>query len=390
MRVALVCDYSLDYLGGAQAAFLDQAQILRDAGHRVTIVAPGETSAGRFGVRAPFALPGVDLPWIRSTDRLRARLRALYAVQGIEVVHAHSEFGMSAAAVQVAREMGIPVVQTVHTFFWRGPRLGPLDAVAAAAIRGVGRLLRGSATSRARLGGARVGSALRGITLSACLAADAVISPSAHQAERLIAAGAHGVVAIPNALPESGEAGEPLAAVDGPLRIAWVGRLVPEKRILEFLDAARQAMWEVPGGLEVAVVGDGPLLAEARRRAEGEEGIRFTGRVDRDRVAAEMRDAHLVALTSLGFDNQPVIVVEAFRQARSVFYVDSALREGLAEAGVLADSPDVSGMAASLARLAREPRVAVERSRAASEAAEVFSPAAHERAVTAVYRGVIA
>ena len=47
MRIALVCDYSLEYLGGAQSAFLDQVRIMRERGHAVTVIAP--VRAGRGG-----------------------------------------------------------------------------------------------------------------------------------------------------------------------------------------------------------------------------------------------------------------------------------------------------------------------------------------------------
>ncbi|WP_298040156.1 glycosyltransferase family 4 protein [uncultured Microbacterium sp.] len=389
-RVALICDYSLEYLGGAQSAFLDSAAVLRESGVEVTVVAPHvgatPTDPDRFPVQARWTLPGVDLPVVRNTAALRRDLRDLFVERGIEVVHCHSEFGLTAAAVQVAADLGLPVVHTVHTFFWQGPRLGLLDRPVAGVIRLFGRWLRGERIARRPLAQRQVDSALRGITLTAARHAQTVVSPSAHQGARLREAGLANVAIVPNTMPGADAEAKPLTAIDGPLRIAWVARLVPEKRILEFLDAVLRASVSLgPDRLEVTVVGDGPLMSRAREIAAGTPGLRFAGRVDRDRVRGIMRESHLVALTSFGFDNQPVIVVEALNEARSVLYVDDALQEGLSEAGILASGPDAAGMAATLIELARDPRRVVEQSQRALAAAEQFSPAGHVRALQQIY-----
>ncbi len=388
--IALVCDYSLRYLGGAQAAFLDQARILAAHGHEVTIIAPdaaehaGESDA--VTIDFSVSIPGLDLPVIRNGRALRSRLREEFLARGIGVVHVHSEFGLTAAAIQVAADLGIPAVQTVHTFFWQAPMNRLFSAIAAGAARAYARWVRGFPASRAKLAALPLDSALRGITLSVAERVQLVISPSSHQAERLRDAGLPHVLVIENAAPEPGEGGTPLAAAEGPLRIVWVGRLVPEKRILEFVQAVRQAHETLGDGrLEVEVIGEGPLRAEAERATSAQTPIRFLGRVEREKVREHMRRAHLVALTSLGFDNQPVVVVEAFQEARSVLYVDPALKEGLAEGGVLAANPDAAGIAQTIVELARDPARVVDSSHRAHRAAATFHPDRHARLVEEAY-----
>ena len=83
-------------------------------------------------VRTAETIGGVDMPAIRNTRGLRSRLRRLFRERSIDVVHVHSEFGLTAAATRVAQELGIPVVHTVHTFFWQGPDLRRFDRLAAA------------------------------------------------------------------------------------------------------------------------------------------------------------------------------------------------------------------------------------------------------------------
>ncbi len=56
---------------------------------------------------------------IKNSPILRTLLRAHLRDHRIDVVHLHSEFGLAAAAVDVAADLGLPVVHTVHTFFWQ-------------------------------------------------------------------------------------------------------------------------------------------------------------------------------------------------------------------------------------------------------------------------------
>ncbi|WOQ69540.1 glycosyltransferase family 4 protein [Microbacterium limosum] len=399
-RVALVCDYSLDYLGGAQSAFLDEATLLRRAGHNVLLIAPEPADAEASWLRewrgiggadalvpARVTLPGVDLPVIRNTAGLRSRLAQHLADHGVEVVHVHSEFGLSAAAISAARRRGLRTVQTVHTFFWQAPVPRGAGRVAAAAVRIFARWLRGFPSSRAALAGAPLDSALRGLTLATGQRVDAVVSPSAHQAVRLREAGLADVRVVPNAVALPDAAAEPLTSVDAPLRIVWVGRLVPEKRLMEFVAAIAEASRRLPGGsLSVDVVGEGPLRAEGERAAEGLP-VRFHGRLDRGRVQELMRQSHVVALSSYGFDNQPVTIVEALHARRGVFYVDPALTEGVDVAGLRAAGPEPEAMAEMLIALVQDPARVVLASQRAADGAREFDPEVHVARLLGVYAG---
>lgn len=394
VRIALVCDYPLDDPGGAQSVLLDEAALFRSAGEDVTVIAATPTlssdrptTPGAVLVRGMGRVPGAGVSAIRNSRALRRRLRRIFVERSIEVVHLHSEFGLTAAATAVAQELGIPVVQTVHSFFWQGPDLRGLDRAAGAAVRGLARLLRGRGPRARAVAPRALASALRSVTLTAAMEADAVISPSAHQAAALRDAGLAAVDVVPNPMRSTTAPGAPLDRIDGPLRIVWIGRLAREKRLLEFLHAVVLAIEELgPGALDVTIVGEGPLYPEAQEvaRAASHRGgcsIRFTGRVERDEVERLIARSHLVAHTSLGFDTQPVVVVEAFQAARSVLYVDPRLREGLAEAGILCGSPHVGGMTAMLVELARHPAIVVERSARTVAASQRFRPESHARAV---------
>ncbi|WP_460749230.1 glycosyltransferase family 4 protein [Myceligenerans cantabricum] len=392
MRVAVVCDYALDYVGGAQTALVEQVAALAAHGAEVVVVSPSSPAAvARVGlggdvayeqVPARWVLPGLDLPVVRSSEPLRRRLAAIFAGRGIQVVQLHSEFGVAAAAVGVARDLGIPVVHTVHTFFWQ--TTARPQRLVAGLVRGFHRWITRLRPARARLAGRPADSALRNMTLTVAREVDEVVSPSAHQAERLRDAGLPRVAVVPNTVTASGDAGRALDRVGGPLRLVWIGRCEPEKRILPFVRAVVAAQRELgPGRLHAVVVGDGSQLAEARRIVAGAD-LDLLGRQDRDRIPALLAEAHLAALTSYGFDNQPMTIVEAVTAGRGVLYCDPALGEGLSGPGIRVPQ-DEAGMAAALVDLAGHPDRVLAASRATEQARVEFAPETHARRMTGLY-----
>jgi glycosyltransferase involved in cell wall biosynthesis len=395
-RVAVICDYSLGYLGGAQTAMLQEAAALAAAGARVVMLSPspdhvwqqvrpsGDIEHVRIPPRA--TLPGLALPVVPNTRRLRVRLADLLAARRIQLVHLQSEFGLAAAATAVADRLGLPVVHTVHTFFWQAP--APGQRLLAAGVRRFHRLLTGLPSTTARLAERPGDSALRNMTLTVARQADLVLSPSAHQAQRLREAGLHRVDVLPNTVAELRDA-TALTAITAPLKIIWVGRCVPEKRILPFVRAAVAALDRVGAEMiDFTVVGDGHQLDEARAIAGSRAGISFLGRQDHDHVIELLAGSHLAALTSYGFDNQPMTVVEAVMSLRGVLYCDPALQEGLDGPGILAP-PEDAGLSDTLARLASDPGPVIAASRAAVAARAAFTPEHHAAELIMLYRRLI-
>ncbi|HEY4269565.1 MAG TPA: glycosyltransferase family 4 protein [Galbitalea sp.] len=397
MNILVVCDYFLDYLGGAQTAIAAEVAALRAAGHTVTVVAPGRHGrAGRVPVppeqvawKSRVVLPVLDMAVVTNSRTTRSRLDAIVVERAIDVVHVHSEFGLSAAALKVAADRGIARTHTVHTLYWRsGFRSSRL---LARVIRRLHRAATGLDAPRMHLCDNEVDNAMRGLTLAVALSADLVVSPSAHQAEDLRAAGVSRVTAVANCVPPgTSGAARLVASVAGPLRVLWIGRCIPEKRAAEFAEAASLACEIVgPGALEVTLAGDGPLLPRIRAIARRSPGIRVLGRVASSQVAALLADHHVSALTSLGYDNQPMTVAESVAALRGVVYVDARLREGLDSAGIFVDDASVEGMAAALVLLAHDPRPVEQASARAIAAREVFSATVHASALEEAYRAAM-
>ncbi len=392
MNIALVCDYSLDYLGGAQTAFIQQVKAMSDAGHHVVVIAPrGQTTEIGATVHewidAPFTIPGLGLPFLRNTAALRATMSRLLAKHRIEVVHVHSEFGLAAAGIDAAKRLRIRVVHTVHTFFWRAGLPAILDRIGAPVIRSLHAWVTGQAAPDVALAASHTDSVLRGMTLSTARRADVVVSPSAHQGRRLAAAGLGTVVTIPNTVAApAARRPEPLTQIDGPLRVVWVGRCAPEKRLPVFIDACVRALGMLPAGrLAIEIVGDGPELAAARRASVGHPEISFAGRLPSTEVMSRLAASHVVALTSLGFDNQPMTVVEAMYAARPVLYVDAELREGLDTAGLLCGDASAAAIARMLVDLVWDPHRVVRASERADVAFDRFAPERFVADIEGVY-----
>ncbi|MCJ1681542.1 glycosyltransferase family 4 protein [Rathayibacter sp. VKM Ac-2928] len=387
--VAVVSDYALDYTGGAQTAMVAECRSLVEAGVRVLLVVPRSATTlplDGIDVRpipAP-RIPVAQLPVVRNSRRTRALLERLLREEGIGAVHVHSEFGLAVAALEVAAALSLPSVATVHTFFWRGVpgRAGRLLApVAAAYVAAV----TGHRPRPRRGGGDLLGELLRDVTRSAAARPDLVISPSAHQAEALRRAGLPRVAVLPNTvIPRERGAGDVAPDGSGPLRLLWVGRCAPEKRLVPFVEACLAVLARDPDALRVEIIGTGPSLAPAIRLAAGSPAVVFRGFVENRLIGDAVRRSDLVALTSSGFDNQPMVVVEALQGGRGVLYVDPALTEGLDGPGLLAPV-EPTAFAEYLERLCRDRAPVHAAAAAARDAFTDFAPEAHAAAVLALY-----
>ena len=392
MRIAIVSDYFLDYVGGAQTSMLQQRLALIQAGHQVVMVSATRERGRRFQVSADglrirplFTLPGVELPVIPNNKTTTDALETYFRELAVDVVHIQTEFGLAHAAADVARRIGIRVVHTVHTFYWASD--GGWHAPFAPALRSALTRFTRSTIPRLEFTPRPVDNLLRNVTLGMALAADAVVSPSAHQAADLQEAGVAGPIAIvPNPIADSPRPPVPLTAeLTGQPAFLWVARCEGVKRPLVFAEAAIKALERTGNGFSVDFVGDGSELLALRRLADGHPNIRVHGSLPHEKVLDLMDNSAAVVLTSLGFDNQPMTIAEAVSRERGVLYCDPKLTEGLGQAGFLAATPDVDGLADALVTLSTEPERLIELSQGAARDHALFSAGAYVKSILAVY-----
>jgi glycosyltransferase involved in cell wall biosynthesis len=393
MRIAIICDYFLDFVGGAQTSMRQQQLALTEAGHTVVMVSAGRGFRGGrirqiadgLEIRPNLTLPGLELPVIPNNARIAGALENFFRNNQIDVVHVQTEFGLAHAAVAAARTLGLRVVHTVHTFYWASEG-GPQRSVAPFVRWALQRLTKSKIPSRVFVP-RPVDNLLRNLTLGMATTVDAVISPSAHQARDLESAGVQTPVArIPNPIATSPRAAVPLSIEQaGSPKFLWVARCEPIKRPLVFAQAAIEALSVVGDRFSVDFVGDGADLAALQKLAADHPQIRIRGALPHDDVLDLMDAASAVVLTSVGFDNQPMTIAEAVSRNRGVLYCDPKLREGLANAGYLAASTDAAGLAAAIVALVTDPALLVGLSMGARADRDEFSPETYVRRILGVY-----
>lgn len=380
--IIVVCDYSPDYLGGAQTAMRNQLLALVQQGHRVTLVAPAmrrpvDGVDHRVPRRRP-RVPGLGLLLVRNSPATRSWLRGIAEEVGADAVVAHSEFGLAAAASAVARELGIPSLHTVHTIYWRSPIEPPrfvAEAVAGIMLRGHA-FLTGADVRAAGSTDRPMDDAMRGLTSSIARLATVVVSPSAHQAATLESLGLPRVRTLSNVVAESRDTAR--WPMERPLRLTWAGRLSHEKGVRVTLDAMLEAERRLgPGRITLDIAGDGAERHHVTEAVDRSDAVRWHGRLAPDEVAQLIDRSHGVIISSHGFDNQPMIALEAFRGGRGVIVIDPVLAMEFGDAAVLAEQPTARALADLFVRLATDPEPLRQAADAAARTAEMATPEAH-------------
>jgi glycosyltransferase involved in cell wall biosynthesis len=350
--------------GGAEAHVADLVGLLRERGDEVETYYPAPAS-GLASWRARVFDSSVH-------RHVRERIRAFRP----DVVHVHNFLRrLSAAPFLAARKSGVATVLTVHDFQLFCPRTWALRAdgtpcetpqflrCAFGACRGgvpgaAGRAVYALNTVRQRAAAAVVRRH-----------ATRIVTHSSSLAERLRSTMRRDVGLIP-LFPSPAPSG----AFEAPSSRAllFVGRVAPEKGLVEFLAA-------LPASQKLTVAGDGPSLdaASAVVRARGlGDTVEFLGRVPRERVESLARAHGAVVVPSLCLETGPIVAMEAFAAGRPVLGsrrggIAERVREG--ETGFLFDPYDPASVAQALARYSSlapaEHEAMARRSRAAAEAA---------------------
>lgn len=396
MRIALVTDYWLPTLGGVQTAVKSLRESLSNAGHEVTVFCPiarpsADPSVVALPVSPVFRPDGYPFTW--PPRRAEAVLRTEFERRGIQLVHTHSEMFAALSAISAATALGLPVVHTMH---------GRIDVYTASVLPlpwATVPLLALLHSRRVSHRGIRVSSGapytrtlaarrMWRLMLAQSRASDHVIVPSRHFADKLVAEGVRTPISVvSNGLEPSVRAGigspHPRTLEPGEtLRVMWVGRLSPEKRPEVFLTAARG----FGPGVRVDVYGDGIARRAAERSAEPGS---LHGAVPQHEVLAAMRNSHLLVSSSFGFDNQPMVLLEAIAAGLPVLYCDPDLAEMIPDGGGFeAATPDAAGIASAVQMLQRDPGQLTAASAAMLAAAATVSQRADP--MVAVYETALA
>jgi glycosyltransferase involved in cell wall biosynthesis len=314
--------------GGEDAVVASEAELLRSAGHEV-VQYLAENPGSRLRAAGALALSA----WNPAAAR---RVRVLAERDRPDVAHVHNTwFSLSPAVFHALRQAGVPVVATLHNYrllccngklFREGE---PCElCVGSHPWRGVRhRCYRGSAMASGVVAGTTASHrALRTWDRQV----DVFLTLTGFARELFLRGGlpAERMLVKPNSVPDPGARANPPSASQ---TVLYVGRLSEEKGILQLLDCWREAP---PPGLELLIVGDGPLRREVEDRSLSR--VRVAGRLATGRVRELMLSARALVFPSVWYEGQPMVVLEALA------------------AGLPVLASDLGGTAATLRGMGRE------------------------------------
>ena len=366
MHVAFLTDVAFPYVSGVTVAVRRQRDALRDAGCTVTVVGPhGDVDIAESDVHVPGAPPGHRLALFG--PRLPLKLRALH----VELLHAHSVFGASWAALAAARTLRVPFVVTIHTRFDEYLHYAGIAAPIARTLVGP-------------------------YTGAVVAAADVAIAPNEELAQELRAAGdAKAVRVVPAPFDSAligGDAARGRARLgvgqNVPLLLS-ASRLAVEKRVLDLVEMLRASSRR---DSVLVFAGSGPLDAELRAAAERAglgARLRFAGQLGLGGLADAFAAADVVVSASRS-ETQGLALCEAAAAGKIVIAPD---RGGYAEvlgheAGGLFPSraPSAEELAASVDRALDDPALALRLgTEAARRAVAAWSPSVVATALADAY-----
>jgi phosphatidylinositol alpha 1,6-mannosyltransferase len=314
---------------------------------------PGEVAPAQVAsfpsIPAPL-YPEIRLAWPRVAD-----LSAIIERVRPDLVHCETEFGLGRAGKAAGERAGIPVVSSYHTDFARYTEAYGARWLKSVVSRYIARFHR---TSRR------------------------VYTPSTVAREDLLRLGVTDVEVwgrgVDTELFHPGRRAEALRAVLGMgsrFTFLYVGRLAPEKRPEQVLDAFRVASEMLPRGvIHLVIAGTGPREAELRAAAPPD--VTFLGLLDRRSRLPDLYancDAFVFASVT---ETLGLVVLEAMSSGLPVIAVpEGGVRDHLRDGrnGLACREGDVQAMALAMVRLATEWGLCRRLARGARQSVEEFS-----------------
>lgn len=296
---------------------------------------------------------------------IKETVEAEHARRPVDLIHAHVAIPDGVAGVMVARDIGVPVVLTIHgadinTTLYRSPRLGEL-------------------------------------VVETCDAADVTIVVSNRLASELIEAGADGarlrVVANGVDTEELDEA-RPGGELAGGRWIVTAGNLTNTKGFDDLI-RAMALLSPAYDDVRLALVGDGPERSQLRsiaRELHVKDRVVFYGKQPPERLFRLMAagDAFVLPSWREGFG---IVYLEAMALGRPVVGcrgqgISDVIEDGVN--GLLVDLRNPDGLAMALRRLLDDPAAAREMGeRAAALVREKYTWDASAAKVHEVYREAV-
>ncbi|WP_020573678.1 glycosyltransferase family 4 protein [Actinopolymorpha alba] len=295
MKVGVVCPYSLDVPGGVQNHVRDLAEVLLEAGHSVSVLAPADddTPVPPYVVPAGRAVP---VPYNGSVARLAfgplsaARVRRWIREGGFDVLHIHEPATPSLSLLALWAATG-PIVATFHTAMPRSRVMTAASSILRPALEKISARIAVSEPARA--------------TLVQHLGGEPVVIPNGLFVDRFARA---------RARPEwQGEGGT----------ICFLGRLDEPRKGLAVLLRAFPTIWRARPGVRLLVAGFGDVdEARAQLPPECQDAVTFLGMVDDEGKADMFASSEIYVAPQTGGESFGIVLVEAMAAGAPVLASD--------------------------------------------------------------------
>ncbi len=341
MHILMISDVFFPRINGVSTSIESFRRELLSRGHQVTLLCPDypadQPGAGTVDLveRGVVRIPSRRAP-LDPEDRLMKwgelmRQVPVMAERNVDLVHVHTPFVAHYAGRRLARRLGVPLVETYHTFFEEyADKYVPL--LPASWLRALAR--RWSRTQ--------------------CNAVDRLIVPSTPMKAALEAYG----VATPMSVIPTGLPNPPDVAPDatsafrarhgiptGTPLLLYVGRVAREKNIDVLVEMLPAVLERHPEAILV-IAGEGPARATLEKRVESAgltSSLRFLGYLCREsELPAAYRATDLFVFASTT-ETQGLVILEALAQGTPVVAVaEMGTRDVLDESGgcrIVEDDP---------------------------------------------------
>jgi 2-deoxystreptamine N-acetyl-D-glucosaminyltransferase/2-deoxystreptamine glucosyltransferase len=361
-----------DPIGGMQNHVAELTRCLDCLGVSQLVVTSrlaGPAGRVRFGANGHVIRTGLPVPVLRQAWAPLAAPHAL-GLQGVDLIHVHcgEDLAVLPLARIAARRHGSPVVATMHLSVRHTLRPTTLRSHVLRAVGGM--------AQRWLLPGVEAVIALTPST-ARLLCHDGIPADRVH----VIPPGYHPALF-------AAAAADPFPGLPRP-RVAYVGRLAPQKDVGTLLDALAR----IAGEPQLVVVGDGPDRAALQRRAQPlGRRVHFSGFVPHAQIPAVLRHVDVLVLPSL-YEDLSSVLIEAMASglpvvATRVGGTPDLVNDG--ENGLLVAPRDPAALSTAISRVLADPAAAARMASAARRTAAAYAWPDLARNVLEVYRRVTA
>ncbi len=357
MHIALFMDQHPHSLGGLQTSVMLQKKYLNRNGVQVTIFAPKSKRAtyDKDIKVIPSSYPSIGREYsvVWSLRKAAKFCQSQYESQNYDLVHLQGDFAAASLAIELARSRNLPLVYTAHT---------NIDVMANKLIGKPLKIifLRFFTWQHAHF--LKIANYPKVFTAFEYMAfihrnMEKVIAPSSHFAKMLKEKG----VATEVDVMITGVDDDLLADVtrtatipQKPVRFVWAGRMQPEKRILQTIEAFAKAKTNAT----LDIYGFGPLERAAKNLVRARllsKRVKFHGKLPHREILQVFANADAVMQTSIGFETQGLTVYEAAATRTPTILCDSKISAELPEgSNWLDETGTIKGLAKTIKKANKE------------------------------------